>query len=199
MRLALVGTGLATALAAAEMVTKPDDVAMARAITRQRIAAAEAPRAAPDRQSRPMTPDDILAASESYENQIKQTLEHGETLRVNAYRLKDIIRITCVDEKLGQMKQIAAIAKPRFTSIKQTVHDQFHMLSQFTVIREGWERISQLAEEMEACTGDSLDAVSAAKIMEEQHGPGEGVADPTLPPNPTTNDVERPAQASPYL
>jgi hypothetical protein len=199
IRLALVGTGLVTALATADMATRPDDAAMGRAITRQRVAAAEAPSAAPERKGRALTPDEMLAAAESFETQIKQTLEHGETLRVGAYRSKDIIRMTCVDDKLGQMKQIYSIAKPRFVTIKQAGPDEFRLRSQFTTIREGYERISQLAEEMESCTGDSLDAVSAAKINEEGHGPGEAVGDPTLPPNPTTNVLDRPGFASPYL
>jgi hypothetical protein len=197
MTLALVSTGLVTALAAAQMATKPDDAAMSRAITKQQVSAAQVPSAPHDR-GRAMNPDEMLEASEAYEGEIKTTLEHAETLRIAAYRSKDIIRMTCVDDKVGQLKQIFNIAKPRFETIKQVTSDEFHMRAQFTTIREGTERIRQVAAELETCTGDSLEYVGAARINEEAHGPGVIEGDSTLPPNPTTIEIERPSQASPY-
>ena len=196
MKLALVSTGLVTALAAAQMAAKPDEGAMAHAITQQQVSAGQAPGAARDR-SRAMTPDEMLTAADAYEAEIKRTLEHGETLRVSAYRSKDIIRMTCVDDKLGQMKQIFVIAKPRFGTIKGLTSDEFHMRSDFTTIREGTERIRQVAAELEACAGDSIEYVGAARIDEETQGPGAIPVDPTLPAEPQL-DVARPAEASTY-
>jgi hypothetical protein len=191
-----VSTGLVTAIAAAQIATQPDQDPMARAIAKQKITVGQPASVAPRRQSQPLSPDQMLTASESYESDIKMALEHGETLRVGAYRSKDIIRMTCVDEKLGQMKEIFGIAKPRFATIKQAGSDEFTMRSQFTTIREGAERVKQLAEEMESCMGDSLDDVTMGKINEEERGPGASIADPTQPPTPTM-EVERPGFASP--
>jgi hypothetical protein len=197
LQLAIVSTGLVTAIAAAQIATQPDENAMSHAITKQKVTVGQPARAAPERQRTPLTPDQMLAAADSYEHEIKQAIEHGETLRIGAYRSKDIIRMTCVDEKLGQMKEIAGIAGPRFATIKQATNDEFNMRSQFTTIREGAERVKQVAEEMEACMGDSLDAVTVGKLNEEETGPGASIADPTQPPTPTM-EVERPGFASPY-
>jgi hypothetical protein len=196
--LALAATGLATAaFAGADFAAKPDS--MQRTIARQRVAAAEDAKAPQQRvrQDTPLTADQMLAAVVSYEADMTKALQHGEALRVNAYRSKDIIRMTCVDEKLGQMKEIMAIAKPRFATIKESTQDELKIRSQFTTIREGWERMNQLSTDMEACMGDVLDQVVIGKLNQEDLGPGASVDDPTMPPNPT-QVVERPGYASPY-
>jgi hypothetical protein len=195
--LALIGTGLATALATAQMATKPDDAEMSRAITRQQVGGGQPPAAvAGGRNSGPMTQDQMLTGAETYASEMNRTIEHGENSRVSAYRSKDIIRMTCVDDKLGQMKQVLIIAKPRFETIKLLTADEFHMRAQFTIIREGAERIRILADEMDNCTGDALDHIGVARINEEG-APSDSIVDPTLPANPTL-DVARPEQASPY-
>lgn len=199
LKLALVSTALVTAIAAAQMATKPDDDAMSRAITHQQVAAGQAVKkpGAAGRQDKALTPDQMLVATASYEVDMRQAIAHGEVMRVSAYRSKDIIRMTCVDEKLGQMKQVVNIAQSRFSSIKETTGDEFQMRSQFTVVREGWERVKVLADEMENCMGDSLDAVAVGQLNEEGNGPNASVTDPTQPPAPTFV-LDRPGYASPY-
>jgi hypothetical protein len=196
--LALAATGLATAaFAGADFAAKTDNQAMDRALTRQRVAAGEPAKAPAKRQDSPLTADQMFAALGSYEADMDKALEHGESLRVHAYRSRDIIRMTCVDEKLGQMKEIVGIAKPRFATIKSAANDELRLRSQFTTIREGWERVNQLSADMESCMGDTLDQVAIGKLNEEDTGPGASVDDPTRPPSPT-NFIERPGYASPY-
>jgi hypothetical protein len=197
VKLALAGTGLATALAGAQMATKPDDSAMSRAITQQQVAAGQPPKAAKDN-GKPMSPEEMLAGAETYESQMTRAIEHGEALRASSRRTKDIIRTTCIEDKVGQMKQVFAIAKPRFSTIKDLTGDEFHMRAQFIVIREGADRLRQLADELEACTGDSAEMVGDIRLDDEQHLPGAGVTDPTLPADPQ-QDLQRPGQASPYF
>jgi hypothetical protein len=197
VKLALVGTGLVTALAGAQMAAKPDDAAMARTIKQQQVAEGQAP-TPPKETGKAMTPDEMLAAAVTYEAEMNRAFEHAEAARVSARRSRDIIRMTCVDDKHGQMRQVMVIAKPRFTTIKGLESDEFHMRAQFTIIREGAERMRQLSDELEACTGDSLQGVGDIRLEDEQHGPGGAVTDPTLPANPTL-DLARPEQASPYF
>jgi len=194
--LALVGTGLVTALAAAEVARSPDDGAMSRAIVQQKVAEGQPPTGAGVRNDKPISLDEMLIDSEKYEREMKRAVEHAEALRANARRSHDIIRMTCVDDRYGQMRQVWTIAKPRFESIKGLREDEFHMRAQFTIIREGADRMAQLAAEIETCTGDSLDPGIAAQL-EEERGPGGTIVDPTLPPDPML-DVARPEQASPY-
>ena len=75
--------------------------------------------------------------------------------------------------------------------------DELKIRSQFTTIREGWDRMNQLSADMESCMGDVLDTVTMGKLNQEDTGPGAAVDDPTMPPNPT-NIVDRPGYASPY-
>jgi hypothetical protein len=196
VKLALVATGLATAIAGAQMATKPDDSEMSRAITQQQVAAGQVPKAKDN--GKPMSPDEMLENAEAYEKVMKGALEHAETARVAARRSKDIIRTTCVEDKAGQMKQVYAIAKPRFTTIKDLTGDEFHMRAQFTILREGAERIHQLTDELEACTGDGAETIGDIRLEDEKHIPGSGVTDPTLPADPQ-QDLQRPSQASPYF
>src|SRR5204863_8269345 len=112
--------GIATAaFAAVDFTASPDAKLMGRVIMRQRVAAGQ-PAQAPARvrQDTPLTADQMFASAASYELDMTKALEHAENVRVHAYRARDIIRMTCVDERLGQMKQIMFIAKPRFTTIK---------------------------------------------------------------------------------
>ena len=39
-------------------------------------------------------------------------LEHAEAVRIVAYRSRDIIRMTCIDDKLGQMKEASRTRRP---------------------------------------------------------------------------------------
>ena len=196
VKLALAATGLATAIAGAQMATKPDDAAMSRAITQQQVASGQPPQAARNN-GKAISPDEMLVSAEKFEQQMKGALDHAEAARQSARRVKDIIRTTCVEDKAGQMKQVYQIAKPRFTTIKGLTADEFHMRAQFTVIREGAERMRQLSDELEACTGDSGEVVGDIRLEDEQHLPGTSVTDPTLPANPQL-DLQRPGQASPY-
>jgi len=196
VKLALVGTGLVTALAGAQMATKTDDAAMSKAIAQQQVASGQAPPAV-KAQAQAMTIDEMLAGAETYEHEMTRALEHAETARVTARRSRDIIRTTCVEDKAGQMKQVFAIAKPRFRTIKELTSDEFHMRAQFTILREGAERIRVLSDELEACTGDSAEAVGDIRLEDEKHIPGTAVTDPTLPADPQL-DLQRPTQASPY-
>lgn len=195
--LALAATGLATAaFAGADFAARSDADLMRRTITRQRVAEGQVAKPPLAREDKPPTAEQMFAALDTYEADMDKAVEHGEKLRIHAYRSKDIIRMTCVDEKLGQMKEVIAIAKPRFTTIKTAAGDELRLRSQFTTIREGWERVNQLAADMESCMGDVLDAVAIGSLPGEQNDPGASIDDPTRPPDPTSV-LDRPGLASP--
>ena len=121
--------------------------------------------------------------------------EHGETTRIQAYRSRDIIRMTCIDDKLTQMKEVLNAAAPRQLAFSRLVDDELRMRQHFVVLQQARNRVMELAAEIEACMGDTLDAVSNGRIREET--PTDAVLDPTRPPSPT-RDIERPGEASPY-
>ena len=45
-----------------------------------------------------------------YDSESKAAYEHAETTRIQAYRSRDIIRMTCIDDKLTQMKEVLNVA-----------------------------------------------------------------------------------------
>src|SRR5262249_50810634 len=101
--LAIGATGFATAFATAGMTTKADPSAMKRTITHQRIAPGETAQPPSRDRDAPLSAGEMLTAADAYELDMTKLVEHAETLRIIAYRAHDIIRMTCVDDKLGQM------------------------------------------------------------------------------------------------
>jgi hypothetical protein len=114
---------------------------------------------------------------------------------VMAYRSHDIIRMTCIDDKVTQMKTLVNMASTPMLMLRTFKDQPIVMREQFDVIGRAHERVSQLGAEVDACMGDSLDAVSAGKIQEEQEPTN--INDPTRPPTPSV-EIDRPPEASPY-
>jgi hypothetical protein len=204
VRLALVlaGTALTTAIAWAEIggnAGAASDSVMRKAIARQRVSDGQLGKLAAAEKNTSMTRDQILAAADSYESDIKQMIMHADGLRLAAYRAKDLIRMNYIASKLDDMKEIQAIAEPAFAAIKQPGVEMFVMLSKLNTIRQGWERVKQSAAEVEAAASDSGDpTMDAFNAVNAQTNPSEGNTDPTLPGAPTTEVADRPNPASPF-
>jgi hypothetical protein len=202
VQLALMGTVMVTAIAAAQIAAKPDprnDDAMAKTLTKQKVAAGQSVKpATPSKQTESLTADQMLYAAASYEVDMDKAVQHAEKLRIIAYQSKDIIRMTFIDTKLGEIKEIQSIAKPLFVAIKQPGTDLFGMRSKFTTLQQGWERVNQIMAEIEAASGDTADPTSATGAIEQERAdPSKGVTDPTQPASPSM-DFERPPAASPF-
>ena len=130
-----------------------------------------------------------------YDTESKAAYEHAETTRIATYKSRDIIRMTCIDDKLTQMKEILNVVAPRLLAFPRLVSDDLVMRQHFLVLQQARNRVLELATEIEGCTGDTLDGVSIGRIKEET--PTDAVFDPTRPPTPT-RDIDRPGEASPY-
>ena len=142
-----------------------------------------------------LAPDQMRQLAGKYDLEMKTAIERAENVRISAYRTRDIIRITCIDDKLAQMKAVLRLAEPRLAAVQNT-QEELRLRRDFLIVHQAQQRVSELAAEVEVCMGDNLDAVSLARINEETPG-NENVYDPTRPPAPT-QDVERPGEASPY-
>jgi hypothetical protein len=200
--LALVGTGLMTAIASAAIGSKTGgsvDGAMAKAITHQRIAEGQLPLPTTPQKGEALSREQILAAVTTYESEMNQSLTRAEAMKTEAYRAKDIIRLNFVSEKLEQIKQVIAIAQPAIDAIRVPGQDMFVMLTKLSTIRQGAERVKQAIAEAEASLGDSADTVGTVSTANATDNlPGSGDTDPTAPASPTTDSPERPVAASPY-
>jgi hypothetical protein len=199
--LALGTALLVTAGAAAQIAAQSDDSdALARTITEQRVQSGElVPRHDQvEHQLKALTPEQMIDLTGTYESEIRAALEHAETVRVSAYHSKDIIRMTCIEDKLLQMKAVLSIVEPRFITIHLVKHDLFRMRAQFSLIQQAHERVDELTKAIEVCMGDILDVVTAGNIDQEKPAPANEV-DPTRPAetrNGGSSPDDRPPAAS---
>jgi hypothetical protein len=198
LRGALATLGLAGAVYAADQVTEPPPADVGQTITNQRIKQGELvkPDEDPEHQVQKLSPEQMIALVSKYETECKTAYDHGETTRIQAYRSRDIIRMTCIDDKLTQMKQVLNVSAPRQIAFPRLMDDELRMRQHFLVLQMARNRVMELAAEVEACMGDTLDGVTIGRLHEER-ATAEPVLDPTRPPTPT-HDVERPPEASPY-
>ena len=196
LRGALATLGLAGAVYAADQVTAPP-ADVGQAITTQKVKAGELvkPNEDPEHQAAKLSPEQMMAMVGKYDTESKAAYEHAETTRIQAYRWRDIIRMTCIDDKITQMKEILLASVPRQQAFARLTVDDLRMRQHFLVLQQARNRVMELAAEVEACMGDTLDAVTIGRLKEER--PTDQIYDPTRPPSPT-RDIERPGEASPY-
>ena len=197
LRGAVATLGLAGAVYAADQVTAPpppDDVS--KTITAQRVKQGELANP-PDIENQrvKLTPDQMIDMAGKYDTESKAAYEHAETTRIATYKSRDLIRMTCIDDKLTQMKEILTVVAPRQLAFPRLVSDDLVMRQHFLVLQQARNRVLELATEIEGCTGDTLDGVSIGRIKEET--PTDAVFDPTRPPTPG-REIDRPGEASPY-
>ena len=199
VRAVLATLGLAGAVYAADQATAPPaDDDLAKTIAVQRIkdgTAVKSEAADPEHQRNTLTPDQMIDLAAKYDGESKAALEHAEDARMGAYRSRDIIRMTCIEEKIAEMKEVMVKAAPRLLALPGLKENDLEMRQHFLVLQLARDRVLELAVEVDACTGDVLDAVSKARMKELPET--DTVSDPTRPPAPG-QDIERPGEASPY-
>jgi hypothetical protein len=121
---------------------------------------------------------------------------HAQDVRIAAYRAHDIIRMTCIDDKLLQMKTLENLASPRMMMMRTFKAEPIVMRVEFDVISQVHDRVAALGAEVDGCMGDDLSAISAGHIHEENQF-ATSVDDPSRPPAPFV-PIDRPPEASPY-
>ena len=197
VRVALVTLGLAGAVYAGEQATAPPDD-LNKTITEQRIreGALAKPAVDPEHQAEKLSAPQMIELIGRYDSESQAAYEHAETTRIQAYRSRDIIRMTCIDDKLTQMKEVLNVAAPRVQAFPALTSDELRMRQHFLVLQMARNRVRELANEIEGCMGDTLDAVTIGRVKEETPN-SDAVFDPTHPPTPG-HEIERPGEASPY-
>jgi hypothetical protein len=199
----VLATAAVTAVSAAQLVAGPDDRGeLDRAITKQKVEAGElasneakAKEESIEHQDKPYTVDQMRELAKGYEAEMRTSIDRAETARIVAYRSKDIIRMTCIEDKLLQMRTVISIAEPRFLTIQATLSDDLEMRGQFSIIHQAWERVRALVTEIEVCSGEALNSMSGGPIEEGTRVGGD--VDPTRPETPYFG-LDRPPEASTY-
>jgi hypothetical protein len=191
--------GLAGAVYAADLATAPPKTDVNQAIVQQLVREGQlanaAPNAPPDTA---YTSDQMLILGPKLAAEMQSAVEHAEDVRIAAYRTRDIIRMTCIDDKIGQMKTLMNLASTPMLMLRTFKAEPIVMREQFDVIGRAHDRVSVLGTEIEACMGDNLDAVTVGRIQEEQQPDTDvNINDPTRPASPI-QAIDRPPEASPY-
>jgi len=143
-----------------------------------------------------LTPDEMLSLAGKYEADIEDDVAHVEAARSLAYKGRDVIKLTCIDDKLVQMQLISNSMTPRFKRIIRVRADEFAVRAEFIIIAPNWKRSKELRDEVESCVGESLNAVTVTSVT-HQEPENPGGPDPTQPPDPKLNS-ERVPEASPW-
>ena len=188
--------GLAGGVYAADQATQPAQPDLNQTIVQQLVNEGQVANAAPNAPAdNPYTSEQMLILAPKYAAEMQTAIEHAQEVRVMAYRSHDIIRMTCIDDKVDQMKTLVNMAATPMLMLRTFKDQPIVMREQFDVIGRAHERVNQLGVEVDACMGDNLDAVSTGKIQEEQEPTN--INDPTRPPSPSV-EIDRPPEASPY-
>lgn len=151
-------------------------------------------------------PAQILSRTEMVSLAKKESLDleslmiSGETVREQAVRERDLVRASCVEEHLLQMKIVKSVANDAVAALRRpdVQNDELRLRHEFRRLEMGKEQLTQHLLEMQECAGaetpidDGLAEIGGQKPM----GPAE--ADPTAV-NVTTPPAERPVAASPIF
>jgi hypothetical protein len=148
-----------------------------------------------EHQLQSLAPAQMAELATRYDKEMRAAVEHAEGVRITAYRQRDIIRISCIDDKLVQMRDVIRVAEPRVATVTRMQAEELMLRQHFLIVQEARKRIDELAAEVLACMGEGLDAISAGRVRDE--APSDAIVDPTRPPTPTS-DTDRPPEASPY-
>jgi hypothetical protein len=132
-----------------------------------------------------------------------QSMESGES-RVSsilqaAKRQKDIVKTSCVHEKLTHLKNIIALAREQFSKYladrtSGTESESVPLRQKISIFKE---RADEKVAEAERCAGEAI-AVTDRAVVEETVDPEIPQWDPTEPSGPIWV-MPRPPVASPYF
>jgi hypothetical protein len=196
LKLTVALCGLAGAVYAADQAADAPRSNVNQVIAQQLVNEGQIANAAPNAPAdNTYTAEQMEILAPKYTAEMQTAIDHAEEVRLMAYRSHDIIRMTCVEDKIAQMRTLAKMAATPMLMLRTFKSEPIVMRTQFDVISRAHDRVSALAAEVDACMGDNLDAVTAGKIQEEQQPAG--IDDPTRPPSPIQG-IDRPPEASPY-
>ncbi len=197
VRVTVALCGLAGAVYAADEATAPAQPDLNHTLVTQLVNEGRLANALPNAPAdAKYTSEEMMILAGKYAADMEGAIEHAQDVRIAAYREHDIIRITCIDDKIIQMKTIENLASPRMMMMRTFKAEPIVMRGEFDVISRVHDRVIALAAEVDACMGDNLDSVSAGRIQEENQFQTDN-NDPTRPPMPI-QAIDRPPEASPY-
>ncbi len=140
----------------------------------------------------------MISLSEQYQVEMKAAVDRVETLRMQAYKSRDLIRMTFLDDKLTQISVVVKMAEP---SAKALAHEteSLTMRAHFSLVQQARDRAKEILADAEAAVGEDIGTVSAGTPQGEETQ--SSVANDPTRPGAAIHDLEtgdRPGEASPY-
>lgn len=138
--------------------------------------------------------DEMISLVKKYAAEIVEAVSTGESERDKASRAKNIIKLTCIQDRLATLKLMKRLSDERLAASQRNRirADDLNLRHEFRGVELAHQRVLQLRRELVGCVGESLEISIAG---DDRVVPAS--EDPTgahLPPPP----VDRPAPASPY-
>jgi hypothetical protein len=149
----------------------------------------------PVRQRPSLSPAEMMTQARDYRTRMEQIVRQMDTLIEQARRQKDVIRLNCLYDRIGQLKANVTIADGALQSLAEANarHDEGAAAHEYTRITIVHQKAQVLSGEGQACVGEDLAYVGATRVDVEV----EGVPDVPTEPAVTATPPDRPPTASP--
>jgi hypothetical protein len=136
---------------------------------------------------------EMLNLAKRYDREMAGALLEGERAKANAIRLRDALKLSCIQDRLANMKLMRRVSVDHLTALeRQDVQsDDLHLRHEFLGVEMASERIGMLRQELSQCVGESLDVAYGA---EHDQVPTTPASDPTGSTDITP--IDRPPPAS---
>jgi hypothetical protein len=136
-----------------------------------------------------------------YRARIDGVIKQVEGLVEQARKQKDVIRINCLLDKLGQLKAHLNIADSAIQSLQEAIakRDEGASLHEYTRITIVNQKAQVLGAEAQACAGEDLSYVGTTRVDVETEGVPEGDFTQPGPVTPSGTSLGRPPNASPFI
>jgi hypothetical protein len=113
-------------------------------------------------------------------SEMERALAQMEALQSQARKDKDLLRLSCINEKIVETRGLFPIVTAGLTALEQAVRDTDNSrgLHEYTKISLAHDRTVELSRQSETCAGETL-TYSGDTIVDVTIEPG--VPDPTEP------------------
>jgi hypothetical protein len=148
-----------------------------------------------------LSPQEQITESERIETRGTQLSRRVQTMLDEARRERDIIRVTCLNDKLTQINANLRTLTERMTSLREAVdgQDADRRNHEFTVVTVLGQKFDVLEREANQCLGQDIFETGATRIT-TTIDPGVPFEDPTIVPAPPDLPVPFiPPPASPAI
>ena len=141
-----------------------------------------------------LSPEDMSKRATDLDGKVRIDMQHVESLQASERKKQDVIKLSCVNDKLLKLKGEANL----FDIVRSELTTSLNSGERFAVyprVGVAAGRVHKLRNEADQCAGE----------LELQQDASSSVTHPPIPDDPTTNVpfegntlVEEPAYASPY-